>query len=799
MLKNFLTVAWRNLLRQKGYTLLNILGLTLGLSASLLIVLYLHQQLSFDRQHLRGDRIYRISSDIQETDAAFRWSISQLPLGPELKAQFPEVEHAVRFIPQDRVQITVGEQEFFDENLFATDSNVFEVFTFPLTKGDPATALAEPNSIVLDEELAARVLGRGGDTLGAVITLNDRQEVKLTGIMEKVPETSHIVPHGLLSTADMEVDPRQWGGFNIYTYVLLAEGTDPKAFEEGLARIIDLHVRPIFDQFGVEIGYETIALRDIHLRSDYLFEPEPVGSMDYIYIFSAIGLFLLLIACINYMNLATARSARRAREVGIRKVLGSWRIHLIGQFMAESVLVALLSLLVSLGVVYVSLSFFNQMLDLPLSFSGLFEGNVLLGMIGMLILTGVFAGSYPALYLSGFSPVHVLKGASGKTTGGGRRLRQGLVVLQFGISLFMLASTGIVFDQLQYLGEKSLGFTQDPVIRFQFSNREQMEAWPELRTRLLGTPGVEAAATTGSAPGQDYGKNLMPIETNDGQMVERGLDLFTVDFDYFSTMEMRIPVGRDFDRSLSTDSTEAVLVNEAMVRRMAWDDPIGKRIQMGIGQEGEEEPPYVRVIGVVGDYHHKSLYHEIEPLLFIHRENNRNGMVRIQAQNVEQTLAAIEAAWQETYPTTPFEYSFLDEAFMAQYEADKHRSELFTLFSGLTILIACLGLLGLAAYSAEQRTREVGIRKIVGASVPNLIQLLTKEFLILLLIATPLAFGAAWYFMRGWLEGFAYHAPIQVLTFVMALMVTLFITLATTSYHAWRAATRNPAEALRYE
>ena len=799
MLRNFLVVAWRNLRRHRGYTLLNILGLTLGLSASMLIVLYLHQQLSFDRHHLRGDRIYRVSSDIAETDAAFRWSITQLPLGPELKAQFPEVEQAVRFIPEGRVQFVQGEREFFDEKVYRVDSNVFEVFTFPLLKGDPATALRAPNSIVLDEQLAARILGRGGDTLGAVITLNDREEVKVTGIMANVPETGHLVPHALLSAGDIELEPGMWGGFNIYTYVLLAEGTDPVAFEAGLSRLIDLHVRPIFDQFGVKIAYELIALPDIHLRSDFLFEPEPVGSMAYIYIFSAIGLFLLLIACINYMNLATARSARRAREVGIRKVLGSWRIHLIGQFMAESVLVALLSLLVSLGVVYLSLSFFNQMLDLPLSLSGLLEGQVLLGIVGMLVLTGVLAGSYPALYLSGFDPVHVLKGASGKTTGGGRRLRQGLVVLQFGISLFMLVSTGIVFDQLRFLNEKSLGFTQQPVIRFQFSNREQRTAWPELRARLLRIAGVEAAATTGSAPGQDYGKNLMPIETNDGRMEERGLDLFTVDFDYFSTMDMRIVAGRDFDRSRGTDSAEAVLVNEAMVRRMGWDDPIGKKIAMGISGDGEEEPPTVRVIGVVGDYHHKSLYHTIEPLLFIYRENNGTGVVRLQGGDIEQSLAQVEAAWKETYPTTPFEYTFQDEAFMAQYQADKHRSQLFTLFSGLTILIACLGLLGLASFSAEQRTREVGIRKIVGASVPSLMQLLTREFVVLVLIAMPLAYGAAWYFMSGWLEGFAYHAPINGLTFLAALGLTLAITVLTTSYHAWRAATRNPAEALRYE
>lgn len=555
-------------------------------------------------------------------------------------------------------------------------------------------------------------------------------------------------------------------------------------------------MKPIFEEFGVSVQYGVLPIADIHLKSTYQGEAEPTGSMEYIYVFAAIGLFLLLLACINYMNLATARSQRRAREVGIRKTMGAFRSHLIGQFLAESVLMAFVALVVSLGVVYVSLPFFNDILDLPLQFSSIWQWEVLLALLGIFTLTGLLAGSYPALYLSGFHPAHVLKGTPGKTTGGGRRMRQGLVVLQFCISLFMLVSTGVVYDQLQYLDQKDLGFTQSPVIQFAMGQASDTEKWPVFRQKLLAISGIEAAATTGSVPGQGYNKSLLPLETNEGDMIERGIDLYPVDYDYFPTMEIEVIEGRNFDRSMGQDSARSVLVNQAMVRRMGWQKPIGKRITFNNGEENAYD---ARVIGVVNDFHHHSLYAEIPALLFWRDDNNRSQVVRISPQNVEQTLAQIETAWQEVFPTTPFEYEFQDEAFMAQYEAERHRSQLFTLFSGLTVLIACLGLLGLASFTAEQRTRELGIRKIVGASVVQLVQLLTQEFVILVLIATPIALGAAWWFMRSWLSDFAYHTDLSGWTFALALIITLFITLATTSYHAYRAATINPALALRQE
>ncbi|MEM9987208.1 MAG: FtsX-like permease family protein, partial [Bacteroidota bacterium] len=476
------------------------------------------------------------------------------------------------------------------------------------------------------------------------------------------PANSHLIAKGLIKIHDPDGEMEtagSWGGFYLFTYALLNEGTSPADFEAKLTQVDEEFVDPIFDQFGVTVKYEAIALPDIHLKSTFQGEPEPVGSMEYIYVFGAIGLFLLILACINYMNLATARSQKRAREVGVRKTMGAVRGHLISQFIAESLIMAGLALLVSFGVVYLSLPFFNQILDLPLQFSGLFRGEVMLALLGILVLTGLASGSYPAFYLSSFHPALVLKGTSGKSTGSNKRLREGLVVLQFVISLFMLVSTGVVYDQLRYLDNKDLGFTESPVLTFAFSNPEDQAKWEVLRQKILKVSGIEGAATTQSVPGNGYGKNLMPMETNEGEMVERGIDGYPVDYDYFSTMEMSIIEGRDFDRSRGLDSSRAVIVNEAMVKRLAWDEPIGKKVVLNFSSD---EPIEAQVIGVIKNFHQQSLYEEITPLMFTRQSNNRSIVVRLSPAQVEATLSGLKQAWQEVFPNAPFEYEFLDEA-----------------------------------------------------------------------------------------------------------------------------------------
>lgn len=457
-------------------------------------------------------------------------------------------------------------------------------------------------------------------------------------------------------------------------------------------------------------------------------------------------------------------------------------------------IIALLSLLLSLGIISLILPTLNNMLATSLEISALFDPVIISSLLGILLITGIIGGSYPAFYLSGFQPVDVLKSSLVKG-GGNITLRKSLVWFQFVISMGLLVSTGIVYDQLNYLQNKDLGFTKDPVIRMRARGAGAGENLQVLKQKLLQSPNVSAVGTANSSPGLGYNKLLWNVENGEGVMEQKGVDNYRVDFEYFPTLEMEIVAGRNFDPKFQTDSFEAVMVNEAMARRMGWKDPVGRKIQFGT----QDTLPVSRVIGVVKDFHQRWLYDPIEPLVFLPSGQNPIIHARISKQNVQESLTFVEAKWKEVFPNTPFEYTFLNDEFFAQYEEDQRRSKIFTVFSVLTILIACLGLLGLASFTAEQRTREIGIRKVIGADVKDILLLLTKDFIILVALATPFAFLASWFLMRGWLEDFAYHTDFKVLTFVIALVLTTMITLLTTGYHALRAAKSDPIKALRYE
>lgn len=794
MIRNFFTTALRNMTRQKGYTLLNIVGLTIGIASTLFILLYLNHELSYDTYHEHADNVYRISSQITEPDNSFKWAVTQFPLGMALKQEYPEVEQYVRFIGQGRSLFEIGEKRLYERKIMYVDSTVFEVFSFDMLAGDKKTALFAPNSIVLNRSVAEKFFGSVGEAMDKTLKIDGEDEMKVTGVFEDMPSRSHIIVNAMISSNTLPQRPANWGSFGIYTYVKLVPGSDPIAFEGKLEEVITKYVATIFDQFDITVKYSLLPIKTIHLHSDFEGEPEPVGNMNYIYLFAAVGIFMLLIACINYMNLATARSAKRAREVGIRKVLGSWRIHLIGQFLAESVLLTLISMALSLLLIFILLPTLNSLLDLSLDFSLLFQPLLLLSILGILVLVGIIGGSYPAFFLSSFQPASVLKGSLHRIKGN-VPLRKILVVTQFAISLAMLICTGIVYDQLNFLQEKDLGFTQDQVIRFGLNQPGSREKWPVLREKLLQHPGVIQAGTANSSPGLGYSKQLWTVENKDGVLEQKGMDHYYMDYDFVSTLEMEIVEGRNFSREIVTDTSTGVLVNEAMVKRMSWDNPIGKRFQF----DGQDSTAFSYVIGVVKNYHHQSLYNPIEPMLFRPNLNNGNVHVRIRPDNPEETVDAIKQTWAETFPTIPFEYVYLDTEFQAQYEEDQRRSKVFSSFALLTIIIACLGLLGLASFSAEQRTKEIGVRKVIGASVQQLLILLTKDFVILLGIASLIAFPVAWYLMKGWLEDFAYATEISWLTFVGALIITLVITILTTTYHAYKAATANPVEALKYE
>ncbi len=799
MLKNLLKISVRTILKDKTYSLINVTGLTIGITCSLFLLMYILHEVSYDRYHKNARNIYRVVSNIKETDNAFTWAVAQIPLAEELRDNYPEVKNAVRFFDTGRTLYKNGDKQFYEENFFLADSTVFDMFTYPFLYGDPATALDNSFSIVLTEKTAKKYFEDVSSALGQSIQDQQGEEFKITGIMKDVPLNSHFIFDGLISRSTRPGYQGSWGNFGVFTYILLPEGYDLSKMYASLDKVIKEKVNPIFDQFGIKIKYELQPILDIHLYSKIQDEAEAGGDISYIYIFASVAIFMLIIACINYMNLATARSVNRAREVGVRKVMGSQRRQLIAQFITESVVLAFIAMVASLLLIYALLPSFNTLANKSLPFSFILQTPVLLSLVGIALFVGVVGGSYPAFYLSGFNPVNVLKGKV-SARGGSVLFRKFLVVFQFAISIFMLISTLIVYDQLQYMRNKDLGFEKERVVRLTLNEGALREKAQVLVDRLKQTPEVTAVGMANTWPGQNIGKLLLKVEDNEGKLTDRGVDLYSADFDFVKTLGMHIVEGRDFSRDIISDTTYAVLVNESMVKRMAWYNPIGKKfIFAGGGPNGTDIEKHV--VGVVKDYHQNSLYDAIEPLMIVLDRNNNNVFVRTTEGDVRQSIAAIEKAWKDIFPTYTFEYNFLDADFNSQYKADEKRSQIFTAFSGMTIVIACLGLLGLAAFTTEQRTKEIGVRKVIGATVQNLVMLVSREFFILVGIGMVLAFPASWYFTHDWLQNFAYRIELEGEwpTFVISATLAFVITLVTVGYHVVRAASANPVTALRDE
>lgn len=799
MLKNLFTISFRTIRKDKTYSILNITGLTIGITCSLFLLMYILHELSYDRYHENARNIYRVVSDIKETDNAFVWAVAQIPLAEELRDNYPEVKNAVRFFGTGRTLYKNGDKQFYEEEFYLADSTVFDMFTYRFLHGDPATALDNPFSIVLTEKAANRYFSEVSSALGQSIQNQQGEEFKVTGIMEDVPLNSHFIFDGLISRSTRPNFQGSWGNFGVFTYIHLPENYDLSKMYASLDKVIKEKVDPIFEQFGIKIKYQLQPILDIHLYSKIQDEAEAGGDITYIYIFGSVAAFMLIIACINYMNLATARSVNRAREVGVRKVMGSRRRQLIAQFIAESVVIALIAMVLSLILIYALLPFFNNLANKSLPFSYILQGPVFLSLLGIVLFVGIVGGSYPAFYLSAFNPVNVLKGKL-TAKGGNALFRKFLVVFQFAISIFMLISTLVVFDQLQFMRNKDLGFDKERVVRLSLDERELREKSQVLVDRLKQTPEVAAVGMASSSPGSGIGKLLLKVEDNEGKLTDRGVDLYSADFDYVKTMGMEIVEGRDFSRDIQSDTTYAVLVNEAMVKRMSWDEPLGKKfIFAGGGPNGTDIEK--RVVGVVKDYHQNSLYDPIEPLMIVLDDDNGNLFVRTAEGDIRQSVEALEKAWKEIFPTYTFAYNFLDADFNSQYKADEKRSQIFTAFSALTIVIACLGLLGLAAFTTEQRTKEIGVRKVIGASVQHLVMLVSREFFILVGIGMILAFPVAWYFTSDWLQNFAYRIDLESEwpTFVLSALLAFVITLVTVGYHVVRAASANPVSSLRDE
>lgn len=794
MLKNLLLVALRNFKRDKWYSLLNILGLTIGITFSLFLIFYIKDELNYDKYNKKADRIYRIDSYIKEPEKeVMNWAVTPFPLGPTIKKDYPEVEEAVRLVPNGKTMFKNGELRFYEDKTFFADSNVFKIFTFNFIEGSPQTALVEPNSLVLTQSIAEKYFGKGKSFVGKSLQ-NDKGEVyKITAVIKDVPKNSHLIFNGLVSISTLPKDfANNWGGFGFYSYVLLKPHTNAATFEKKLLPMYDKYMAPIFAQYNIKIRLGVQKVTDIHLHSKMVNEPEDLGSMSYIYIFAAVALFMLIIACINYMNLTTARSARRAKEIGIRKVTGSSKSQLVAQFLVESILTALFALLLSIGFIALFLSTFNSLSGKFISFGSLFEPSTILILLAIVLFVGFMGGSYPAFYLSKFNPVHVLKGSLSKGSSN-VTLRRALVVVQFSISMIMLICTWVVYGQLNYLRNKDLGFNKDHVLAI------TANANSDIRSKILAfknevqqNPNVLSASSSQSTPGGNVNFNLFSVESKNG-FTDQGVDCYGVDENYFKTLGMKIKKGRNF--SGLPDTLRSIIVNENMVKYFGWDNPIGKKVKT----PGDTTGFYLEVVGVVNDFNQKSLYNPIAPLLLFYRPNSSSIQLKLDSKNIPSTIAAVERTWKSNFPDLPFNYTFLDQDFDSQYAADQKRGKIFTAFSILTILITCLGLLGLIAFTTQQRQKEISIRKIMGAGIGQIVPLITRNFVWLVGLSCLVAFPVAYLFMDKWLKIFPYNTGLAITPFLLSALVVLVVTLLTVIFHTVRAAVANPVNSLRTE
>lgn len=800
MIRNYLIITLRNLLRQKGYSIINILGLAIGLAAFILIVLFVNNELSYDKFHDKSDRIYRVSVEGIIAGDALNVAVSAAPTGEAMMRDIPEIINVTRIDEfAQSIHFSYNDKNFYQEGMLFVDSTFFDVFSFKLLRGNPSKALVNPYSLVLTEGLAEKYFG-DEDPMGKAIRLNDKTNFNVTGIVADPPKNSHFHFEVLSSfTTQLKTNGEQayenWGSLSLYTYVLLAKNADPKIVEQQFPGMYLKYMEDLSQLDNIKFTPYLQPITDIHLHSNLMAEIETNSDISYIYTFMAIALFILLIACINFMNLSTARSMKRAREVGLRKVVGAFRKQLIFQFIGESLILSLVSLVFALILVEISLPIFNQLLDQQLKL-GLFDnGYTFILLVGLAIVVGFVAGSYPAFYLSAFQPIKVLKGS---LTGSNKKptIRNILVIFQFSISVFLIICTGLLYNQLNFLQQKKLGFNTERVIVLPLRGDRLRDKANILKTEISNLSCVSNVSTSRFVPGRDMdGSGYVP----EGYDENNPIIIFTnmVDHDYLETMQMKILDGRSFSREFSTDST-AVIINETLVKKLGWENPLGKKITTFRNDTTID----LRVIGVVKDFHFRSLHALIDPsLMFIMPNHASNLNIRLQNGNVQEHLESIREKWQEIEANMPFDYYFLEEDFNNQYKADQRTGEIFIYFTIIAIFIACLGLFGLASYNAEQKYKEIGIRKALGSSVQGIVFMLSKQYTKWVLIANVFAWPLAWYFMNDWLGNFAYSIQLSEYwwIFFIAAFVTMLIAVFTVSYQAIKAAFTNPVDAMKYE
>jgi len=819
MLKNYFKVAVRNLLKRKAYTLINILGLATGMAVCLLIVLFIKSELGYDSFHKNADRVYRVVLERQYPGRSTSYSIIPQSIGPAIQKEFPEVLECTRIFnfgagDNGNFFMRIGDETFEERKVLAVDSNFFRVFTAQFLFGDPATALQQPNSVVLSESAAIKMYGSAQQAINKQFKTDgdDNNTFMITGVCKDWPEASHFTFNVLLAVTSFPfIREPNYINFAAHTYLLLSPNTSAASLQAKFPHIVQKYVSgeiernfsQTYEQFkssGNAYNYYAQPLKQIHLTSALEGELSPNGSMRAVYIFGIIALFILIIACTNFVNLATARSLERAREVGIRKTFGSNRKSLILQFLVESILISLLSILLALGIIFLLLPLFNQLSGKELTGLYFFSAGRILLLFLFAILVGTLAGLYPAFVLSSFKPIVVLKGRF-KSNRYGMGLRNGLVVFQFAISVVLIISTIIVNRQMKYMLGDQLGFKKDHIIVVERTDllAQQTESF---KTELLKFGGIEDVSGSTAMPGQpNYFGITFQKQGSKEPMTGRGI---ITDEAFANTLGLELKEGRFFSKDFSTDSLSVVL-NEKAVTELGLKDPIGALLTSPDGQfNAPDGSPYqYTVVGVVKDFHFQSLHQPIAPLVFSNI-SKFGGIVpqmalRINAADFKNALSNLENLWKKFIPARPFHYSFLDQNLAKQYQQEQTTQKIFTIFSSLAIFIACIGLLGLAAYTTQQRSREISIRKVLGASVGNVVTMLSKDFLKLVLIAAFFAFPLAWWAMNSWLQDFSYRINITWWVFVIAALLAILVALLTISFQAVKAATANPVKNLRNE
>jgi len=810
MIRNYFKIGFRSLIKQKAFSIINIIGLSVGLASVIMILLYVEDEFSYDKFHKKGDRIYKVFLERNYPDHVTRYAIIPHSFSEVMASDFPEVENAVRMLANNNSEILVSytdegnEMESFEEEKFSlADSTFFDVFDVRLIKGDPATAISNPQDIVITEETALRYFG-DEDPLNKVLQ-TDFGEFTIRGVCENIPDNSHFDFDfiGALETFPFFKNIN-FTGFSAHTYLLLAEGTNPEMLEDKFPQMVETYAGPQIEQnlnttyeeyvaAGNGYNYSLVNVRDIHLNPvKYESQMKQGGSRTYVYIFITIAILILLIACINFMNLATARSAERAKEVGVRKTLGSHKDQLIYQFLVESIIMSVISLFVAIGIIYFALPYFNGLAGKNLSIN--YTSMVLPAMLVFAIIVGLLAGSYPAFVLSGFNPAVVLKGNM-QTGKDHSWLRNGLVVFQFFISIFLIIGTLVVHRQMEYVQNKNLGYDKNNVVVIERAGALGNSTNTYIE-EVKSVSNVTGAAGSASIPGKFYTGMFL---TTDGNSEVYTVNRMAIDDNYAENIGFEIIQGRGFSKDFN-DSL-SIVINEQARIMLGLDDPIGMKL---INNNGGNPPVNIQyeVIGVVKDFHYMSLHDKISPFVLLNFESGRGGAnfisVRIDG-NYQEVIAALEAKWKALAPDQPFKYTFMDESLAQQYVSESNSANLLRMFAILAIIIACVGLFGLAAYTAGLRTKEIGVRKVMGASVFSVVAMLSKDFTILIMIAFVVAVPVSWVAMDNWLGNFAYRINIGIDVFAIGGISALLIAWITVSYQSIKAAVVNPVNSLRSE